>query len=196
MNSKKQVNRGVDVPQPQSKVIDGGEKIISGTGDFKSFSYFENGDVQYSNYSILETLPVLKSGCYDIYPDHNDNIRIKCKKVRVVVDMFEFENKNIIQQTFLKFFDCHVRRKIQSLNHLHKLGVLLYGREGCGKSTVVNYLINLAVSEHNAIVFFHPSFAHSKVIDTISSIRTVQDNPVLIIFEELDAIISSNIDAS
>jgi SpoVK/Ycf46/Vps4 family AAA+-type ATPase len=89
------------------------------------------------------------------------------------------------------FFDKNVVSTVKKIGFYHKVGILLYGKEGTGKSSIMKHYYNRAIAEQNAIVF-NVLTANSylrNVWDFIKQIRTVQNNPIVVIFDEFDEFI-------
>ena len=71
--------------------------------------------------------------------------------------------------------------------------MLLEGKEGTGKTTILKYYYNEAVRNHNAIVFYVDNTHYSLVNlcwEFIEKIRKIQDNPIIVVFEECDVMIT------
>jgi len=76
---------------------------------------------------------------------------------------------------------------------LHRRGYLLYGKQGCGKSSLVHQIVTDLVSEgHLAFFCQHPG----SFISAMQKFRQVEpDRPIVCIFEDIDAIINHYGDA-
>lgn len=163
---------------------------------FKSFTYLENGDVVYSQFATIKSSKVLDAGSYNV-----DYIGYPKNKVILTVDSsFEtskthnFPDKQKLEYLFESFFNDEVKNKIQGLGFCHKVGVLLYGQEGTGKSTIMKHYYSRAIREHDAIVFHMVAkrIFIEECWQFIRSVRNVQDNPIIIIFDEFDEKVTDN----
>ena len=87
--------------------------------------------------------------------------------------------------------DDKIKTKVKELGYYHKIGVLLYGIEGTGKSTILKKYYTDAIEKNNAIVFHINTYGYfMQCWEFIMDIRKIQDNPFIIIFEEMDSMFS------
>ena len=160
------------------------------TSDLKSFNYLENGDVAFSLFDTIVVTKTLTPDVYNLsyegYP--SDKIKLSVLEDKEQHNIFNFPNKDKLDRIFSQFFNKEVKDKIYSLNLYHKLGIILHGKEGTGKSSILKYYFNSFVNEHKAIVFYvncHHSYI-MKVWEFIEQIRRIQKSPIVVVFEEFD----------
>lgn len=166
------------------------------TTDYKSFAYLENGDIIFTQYETVKSSSKLDAGSYKIdYVEYPDNkVILKVDSSFETPKTHNFSDKDKIDNLFGSFFNKSILKKVESLGFCHKIGILLHGMEGTGKSTIIKYYCSKAIKENNAIVF-HIIYHGGKISacwDFIQNIRRIQDNPIIIVFDEFDQQMDEN----
>lgn len=160
------------------------------TSDYKSFHYLENGDVQFSNFSTVKSANRLDSGSYKLgyieYPQYVVTVKLD-KDSESDKDPFYFVHKDELSSYFDQFFNNDIQKHIRELGLYHKGGVLLYGKEGTGKTSILKYFYSKFIREKQALVFHieSPKYIES-IWKFITGIREIQDNPIIVILDEMD----------
>ena len=167
------------------------------TTNLKSFNYLESGEVTFSILDTIKTTKKLDSGIYKLDTVVENNIsvtKLTLVQSEEIVELFNFTEKDKIDELSTSFFDEKVKNKIQKLGLLHKYAILFYGKEGTGKSSIKKYYYNRFVSEQNSLVFqVICASSRMKICwDFIKSIRTIQNNPIIIVLEEFDQFVRTN----
>lgn len=163
------------------------------TSDLKSFHYLENGQIQFSLFDTIKSSKTLDSGFYNlVYDDNRNQVTVELSVSPEKTKIHEFPDKEKLDEFFLAFYNKSVYSKIKSLGFCHKAGILLYGKEGTGKSTILKHYASAAFKKENAIVFYMTRSYFAACWDFVRQIRAIQENPIVIIMEEFDQFVNSN----
>lgn len=166
------------------------------TSDFKSFHYLENGEIAFSPFETIKTGKILDEGSYKMtyvgYPVNQ--VRLKADEDFEIPKVHNFSDKTKIDLLFKSFFEPEILKKVVDLGFCHKTGILLHGIEGTGKSTIIKYYCDLAIKNNNALVFhmLENSSYIAECWDFVQNIRRIQDNPIIIVFDEFDQQMKNN----
>ncbi len=164
------------------------------TTSLKSFHYLEDGSVEFSILETKYSTKKLDCGVYSLGAvETNSGWKIQLstsKDKELFTEDLGFYYEDKIANIYSKFFLPEIKEKVNTLGYNHKLGILLYGIQGTGKTTMFKKYFNDAVKNHNALVFDikinHQSSGTQFIWDFIQDIRGVQDNPIIIFFDEFD----------
>jgi len=159
------------------------------TSAFKSFHYLEDNTVSYSILDTIETRKQLLPGSYTLkYMDGDPGyVKISINKNEEKIKLYNFEHKEKIDKFINSFFDKNVSKYIKSFGFLHKAGILLSGKEGGGKTSMIRHYSNNLIKSHNAIVFYISStYGFTMVWEFLQNIRKIHKNPIIIVIDEID----------
>lgn len=85
------------------------------------------------------------------------------------------------------FFSKKVEDRFKEMSIVHKLGIIYYGSPGTGKTCTVQLLMKELTEKYNAICLDCTGInSINIVIDVVNRIRKVQDNPIVIFYDEVD----------
>jgi hypothetical protein len=149
--------------------------------------------VQHQNTFRASTKPnkeVLPAGIYDIDANENMGIFLRSKKFTTdqLFTMPDPTTQEIINE--LEIF-WNRREKYAEYGITYKRGIMMYGIQGTGKTTIINLMCDRIVSEYDGIVLNVEDLG--RFIPMVTTIRQLEpDKPILAIIEELDSFISYN----
>lgn len=168
---------------------------MTNTTDLKSFHYLESGRVTFSMLETLKTDKKLDKGLYSLYKNNsfsNPEIILNKETPSEIHELIKYHFIDKIDDIFNKFFDVNIKKKVADLNYKHKLGLILHGKQGTAKSSILKYYYLKAIEEQDAIVFYFSNYnSLSELWDFITKIRKIQDNPIIIFLDEFDEFFKS-----
>lgn len=142
----------------------------------------------------LTTYPTLEPGKYKIKWNSSFGNYVFARESLVLDDLLELPNNTFreILSDINYFWDN--RQLFTKYKFSYKRGILLYGNPGCGKSSIVA-LLSLQIIKKGGIVLSIQSYddLNNYNNEFRKTFKTIQPNtPVLVIFEDLDALIRSS----
>lgn len=135
-----------------------------------------------------KTTQELPSGFYNIITNNEGKIIFNNKKIQTneLLRMPHSLLDDIIKHV-ITFWDS--REAYKKFDMPYKRGILLYGPPGCGKSSLIKFLINDIIKRNGIAISFPSPDMFSATVDSIRIIH--KDKPIVCIMEDLDVIVNS-----
>lgn len=157
----------------------------------KSVYYLEDGTVKFDEQETKVFSNVFVPMAYrifwnDMYPEH---LEIKKLPLNELMPSYEYNRKDEIEKLVDVFFKSDSRSNINRKGFFHKFGILLYGKEGTGKSSIIKEIIAKSIENHNAVCFYIDQNEKNYIErcwNHIQRVREIQDNPIIVVFEEFE----------
>ena len=101
-----------------------------------------------------------------------------------------FEIQDIIDD-IKSFWDR--KEKYKEYKFIHKRGILMYGEPGCGKSGIIQLIVNDLIKRDGIVINIKDNEEVERFLDFIPTFRNIEPNrPIIVILEDLDSIAGEN----
>lgn len=148
--------------------------------------HYSDGKVSIHSSEAKKVGTEFSPGFYSAVTD-NENLSIYEESLEELHNPYRTPENNAIMAVVEGFFADGVYEKITSLGFIHKLGILLHGGQGTGKTSIMNFIAQKLIDEKGAIAFFCSN--HNQLQSAIvlaASIREIQKNPIVFIGDEFE----------
>lgn len=148
--------------------------------------YLTNDRVIIHDTPVEKVDTVFHKGFYETYKQ-NQEVVINRFSIPELHDPFDSEESKHIIKTVRNFFAEGAQERVNQLGFTHKLGILLHGIQGTGKTSLLNYIASFMVEECDAIVFIVNKVENlTTAIPIAKEIRKIQNNPIIFIGDEFE----------
>jgi hypothetical protein len=134
------------------------------------------------------TVPRLPAGAYRCWTDCNGKPVYHAHELQVD-ELIDFSGS--LADRILQEIDCFWQRgeEFARYGFLHRRGFLFYGKQGCGKSSLIHQIIARIVASGQVAFFCENPY---QFIPCMEHFRAVEpDRPMVCVFEDIDAIIET-----
>src|SRR4051794_1530206 len=132
------------------------------------------------------TLPRLPAGAYGVALDNCGNAHFTARNLQSddVIDFADSRAAKVLEEIdrFWKKGD-----RFRQHGFLHRRGYLFYGKQGCGKSSLIHQVIARVLAAGNVAFFCDQPYSFVACMEQFRAVES--DRPMVCIFEDIDAII-------
>lgn len=147
----------------------------------------ENDSVLINESKVVRVDDTFQPNFYETWVDSYGKRYINIKRVDEVHEPFVTKQNLSALESIKAFFQDGMLEKVNQLGFTHKLGVLLFGKQGTGKTSLINYVVSMMVKEKGAVVFFcNNGSTLDGAISLAKEIRKIQNSPIIFVADEFE----------
>lgn len=147
----------------------------------------EDETIYMSSFPEYKPLEKIEKGLYKLH----GKLCITPLKAPTLIKFEEEEISGYINK-FNDFFNEETKKTYKNLNMIHKTGIIFYGPQGTGKTSLVLLILQEIINNHNAIVLDCKGVYVNKIVSCIKYIRNHQDNPIIVFIDEFEDVIKDD----
>lgn len=148
---------------------------------------FEDGRVSVHTSKTKNVNTEFKAGLYEASYDNNGTLVITTESLDEIHEPYYSKENQLILDTVEAFFKEGIKESVEKMGFIHKLGILMYGKQGTGKSAIMNSVSKYMIDYNNAIIIYCNNYrTFEGGIPLAKQIRQIQDNPIIFIADEFD----------
>lgn len=161
----------------------------------KAVFYFEGGQVSYHSENTREVRTNFLPGIYSVTKSGQDAI-LREVEMNEIFKPFPNQKYSEILDTITKFLIPENKETVNQIGFVYKLNMLFFGKQGVGKTALMNFIANHLKEAYEAIVFRVDNLASLEVTwDLATEIRKIQNNPIVFLLDEFEGYCVSNQEA-
>lgn len=158
--------------------------------------YFEDDSVTIHSENTKLVEKKFQSGYYKTSMGNEGNVIIKRVEFPETHEPFPNQKSSEILDGVRKFLDEKSKVICNEMGFTYKLNTLLYGKQGVGKTALINYVTKGLIENYEAIAFRVDSPQTLDISWTLAEeIRKIQDNLIVFVLDEFDAYVNKGDEA-
>jgi len=148
---------------------------------------YEDGRVSTHTSKTKRVGTKFQKGFYEAAYDGNGTLQITTQPLEEMHEPYSSPENDMILKTVDNFFKKGIKDSVEQMGFIHKLGILMYGKQGTGKTAIMNSVSKKMIDSCDAIVIFCNSYQTLQGgISLAKKVRLIQDNPIFFIADEFD----------
>lgn len=148
---------------------------------------YEDNRVSIHSSATREVGIKFSKGFYVADTDQNNNLIISEDFLKELHVPYATTENSLVLNTIESFFSPEIEAQVNALGFTHKLGVLLFGKAGTGKTSLLNFISKRLIEEKDSIVLFCKNHSTlNAAIYLAKMIREIQPNPIVFIADEFE----------
>ena len=148
---------------------------------------FEDGNLLTHDSNVKTVDIIFKSGYLSCALQNDGGVKIKREFIPEEHEPFSSKETSKVLEVVNSFFSENIREKVNALGFVHKIGILLYGKQGTGKTSLMHFIANQMIEKLNAVCFLCNSGKElMAAIGIAKEVRKIQPNPIIFICDEFE----------